>query len=82
MNSQSQKFEHIDPETLKEMQKLVLARLRASSDELTVSIGNTEYTKKEMLESVEEINDIGKEIIEIQMEYLRDMAQGAIYLHG
>lgn len=82
MNSQSQNFEHIDPETLKEMQKLVLARLRASSDELTVSIGNTEYTKKEMLESVEEINDIGKEIIEIQMEYLRDMAQGAIYLHG
>lgn len=72
-------FNQIDKETLGEMQKLVLARLRASSDDLTISIGSTEYTKEEMLKSVEEISDLGKEIIEAQIEYLRDMATGAIY---
>ncbi len=72
-------FNQIDKETLQDMQKLVLARLRASSDDLTVSIGSTEYTKEQMLESVEKIDDLGKEIIEAQIEYLRDMASGAIY---
>jgi len=79
MNNDNIDFNNIDQETLKDMQKLVLARLNASSDDLTISIGSTEYTKKEMLESVEEINALGKEIIEAQMDYLRDMATGAIY---
>lgn len=79
MKNENTDFKDIDKETLKEMQKLVLARLRASSDDLTVSIGSIEYTKKDMLESVEKANELGKEIIEAQIEYLRDMASGAIY---
>ncbi|MEK7517067.1 MAG: hypothetical protein AAB583_00825 [Patescibacteria group bacterium] len=79
MSNDNIDFNNIDRETLKEMQKLVLARLRASSDNLTISIGSTEYTKQEMLESVEKVTDLGKEIIEAQIEYLRDMATGAIY---
>lgn len=72
-------FDNIDRETLTEMQKLVLARLNASSDDLTISVGSHEYNKKEMIQSVRDIDDLGKEIIEAQMEYLRDMATGAIY---
>ena len=79
MNNDNIDFKNIDQETLREMQKLVIARLKASSDDLTISVGSTEYTKKEMLESVEEINDLGKEIIKAQIDYLRDMAAGAIY---
>ncbi|KKQ96151.1 MAG: hypothetical protein A3C27_03835 [Candidatus Levybacteria bacterium RIFCSPHIGHO2_02_FULL_39_36] len=79
MNTNNIDFNNIDKDILREMQKLVLARLKASSDDLTISIGSTEYTKEEMLKSVEEINDLGKEIIEVQIEYLRDMATGAIY---
>jgi len=33
-----------------------------------------------MLKNVEEENEIGREIVDIQIEYLRDMADGAIYL--
>jgi len=79
MNNDNIDFKNIDQETLREMQKLVIARLKASSDDLTISVGSTEYTKKEMLKSVEEINVLGMEIIEAQIEYLRDMATGAIY---
>lgn len=62
-----------------DIKKLVLARIMAASDDLRVSIGSTEYTKIEMIENVKEENEVGKEIIKIQMEFLRDMAKGAIY---
>ena len=62
-----------------DIKKLVLARIMAASDDLRVAIGSTEYTKTEMVKSVEAGNEVGKEIMEIQMEYLRDMAKGAIY---
>ena len=62
-----------------DIKKLVLARIMAASDDLRIAIGSIEYTKKEMAENVKEGNEIGKEIMDIQMEYLRDMAKGAIY---
>ncbi len=66
-------------QTQEDIRKLVLARIMAVSDDLRIAIGSTEYTKKEMIENVKEGNEIGREIMEIQMEYLRDMAKGAIY---
>ncbi|KKR86611.1 MAG: hypothetical protein UU34_C0012G0009 [Candidatus Curtissbacteria bacterium GW2011_GWA1_41_11] len=62
-----------------DIKKLVLARIQATSDDLRIAIGSTEYTKEEMIKSVEKGDEVGKEIIDIQMEYLRDMAQGAAY---
>ena len=62
-----------------DIKNLVLARIIASSDDLRIAIGSMEYTKKEMIENVKEGIEVGKEIMEIQMEYLRDMAKGAIY---
>ena len=68
-----------DKELREDIKKLVIERIKASSSDLGVVIGSIEYSKEEMLKSVEEENEIGKEIIAIQMEYLRDMASGAIY---
>lgn len=68
-----------DKELQEDIKKLVVARIKAASDDLSISVGSTEYTKGEMLKSVENEDEVGKEIIEIQMEYLRDMASGVIY---
>lgn len=62
-----------------DIKELVLARIMAVSDDLRIAIGTIEYTKAEMIENVKEGNEVGKEIMDIQMEYLRDMAKGAIY---
>ena len=62
-----------------EKKELVLARLRATSKDLGISIGSTNYSRGELLKRVEKEDEIGREIVEIQMEYLRDMAQGKIY---
>lgn len=72
----------VDKETQEDIRKLVIARIKASSDDLAVSIGLKEHTKEQMLKSVETGDELGQEIIEIQMEYLRDMAEGAIYQQG
>lgn len=68
--------------TREDIKKLVIARIKAASDDLAISIGSKEYTKEAMLKSVEAGDKLGKEIIEMQMEYLRDMAEGAIYQQG
>jgi len=68
-------------EIQKDIRELVVARIRATSGNLRVSIGNVAkgYSKKELIESVEADNEIGKEIVDIQMQYLKDIAQGKIY---
>lgn len=68
-----------DKNVQEDIKKLVLARIKAASDDLNISIDSTEYTKEEILKSVEKGDELGQEFIEIQMEYLRDMAEGKIY---
>lgn len=62
--------------------KLVIARLNATSSDLRLVVGAMEYSKEELIKSIEEETDLGKEIVAIQLEYLRDMANGAIYQNG
>lgn len=62
-----------------DIKKLVIARINALSDDLGIIIGNKKYTKKEILDSIEKGDKTGQEVINAQMEYLRDMASGAIY---
>ena len=62
-----------------DIKKLVISRIKVTSDDFAISIGSKDCTKKQMLESVEIEDELGQEIIKTQMEYLRDMAKGAIY---
>lgn len=62
-----------------DIKKLAIARINAFSDDLGIIIGNKKYTKKEILDSIEKGDEIGREVIDVQIEYLRDMASGAIY---
>ena len=70
-----------EKEVQEDIRKLVLARIRAASGDLRVSIGSVAkgYSKEELVRSVEANDEIGKEVTDIQMEYLKDMAQGKIY---
>lgn len=62
-----------------ESRELVIERIKAASNNLKISIGSTEYSKQEILKSLEEDSAPSKEIIDVQLEYLRGMASGAIY---
>lgn len=63
-----------------DIRQLVIARLKASSPGLKISIGGEgAFSKEDLIKSVEAGDDIGQKVIEIQMEYLRDLAAGKIY---
>lgn len=58
---------------------LVIARINALSKDLEISVGGGNVTREQILESVKEGNELGQEIIEMQLKFLRDVAKGKIY---
>ena len=60
--------------------KIILARLNTLSDDLTVHIGGKkDLSKTAMLNHVIKETDLGKKIVNIQLQFLRDLAKGEIY---
>ncbi len=62
-----------------DIKQLVIARLKVTSDNLRISINEREFSKEDLIKRVETEDEIGQEVINIQMEYLRDLATGEIY---
>ena len=63
-----------------DIRQLVIARLKAASSDFKVSIGGEgEFSQEDLIKNVEDGTDVGQKIVDIQMEYLRDLASGKIY---
>ncbi len=63
-----------------ELKQIVIQRLKGSSDELQVVIGGKgDFTKEELINSVEVGDEVGQEIMESEIEFMKAMAQGKIY---
>ncbi len=66
-------------EISEEIKKLVIARLEAIPKNKRISIGNYgEFSKEELIEGVKSGSEIGKKIIEVELEFLRALKQGII----
>ncbi|MDO8618315.1 MAG: hypothetical protein Q7R49_00035 [Candidatus Daviesbacteria bacterium] len=67
----------------KYLKELVIARIEASSNSLKLMVGgNKAMGKQELISSIRKGDELGKEIIKAQIEFLRDMAEGKIYQDG
>jgi len=63
-----------------EMKELVIARLKTMRGDKKLSIGSAgDFTRDELIELVEKGDEVGKKIIEVQMEYLRLLKEGIFY---
>lgn len=62
-----------------DIRKLVIERIKASSGDLGISIGSKTYSKGKLIKSVKLGDELGQEIINAQMKYLKDLAAGKIY---
>lgn len=67
------------PSTSQQLQQIVIERLKRIPSHLQVSIGNSNYSKEELVESVIKGNKLGKTIANIHLRYLRDLASGKIF---
>ena len=64
----------------KEIKELVIARLEVMPNNMKVSIGSHgAFSKEELKEHVEEEDEIGKKVIEVQMTFLRAIKEGKLY---
>lgn len=63
-----------------ELKQLVIQRLKATSDELNIVIGNEgDFTREELIRRVESGDKIGKEVVESEIEFLKALTEGKIY---
>jgi hypothetical protein len=57
-----------------EIKTLVIERLRAMPENLKIAVGDEgEFDKYELIERVKLGDDVGKEIVEAQLNFLRNM---------
>ncbi len=62
-----------------EIKELVIERLKTISSDKKISIGNYgEFSKEQLIEDVKSGSEIGKKIIEIELEFLRAFKQGIV----
>ncbi|MEK7514114.1 MAG: hypothetical protein AAB580_04465 [Patescibacteria group bacterium] len=63
--------------TNEEIRKLVIARLRTLSGGKKISIGSDgEFSREELIKRVTDNDQVGKKIVQIQLEYLRSLKEG------
>ena len=64
----------------KSAKKIALARIEASSDKLRINIvGKGWFDKAKMIENIKKETEVGKKLVDIQIEFLKDMASGKFY---
>lgn len=63
--------------TDEEIKKIVIARLETLPPDKKISIGSSgEFTRDEIIERVEKGDEIGKKMIQVEMEFLRALKNG------
>jgi hypothetical protein len=64
-----------------EIRRLVIERIKRTSDELQIVIGDEDkkFSKQELIKSVERGDEVGRLVVDIQMNFLKAMAEGKIY---
>lgn len=59
--------------------KLVVLRLEALSSDKKISIGSFgEFSKEELITHVKKRDEIGKKLIEVELEFLRTLKEGIV----
>lgn len=61
------------------LKELVLARIEVMPQNLRLSIGNFgTFTKQKMIESVKKGDEAGKQIIQMQMNFIKSLTSGKL----
>ncbi|MFA6552193.1 MAG: hypothetical protein WCT19_01680 [Candidatus Paceibacterota bacterium] len=65
------------------VRSLVAERLKTLPDGAVISVGSDgEFTKEQLIESVNKGNDIGRKMIDIEMSFLQGLKDGILYDHS
>ena len=68
-----------DPELREQLKTLVLERINVMPDTMRIAVGSEEFSKPDLIEHIQQEDEIGRQMMEVDLEFLRDLASGAIY---
>ena len=69
----------MDQEISQEIKDLVIARLESLPTDKEISIGSDgEFTKEQLIKHVEDDDEIGRTIIEVEMSFLKALKEVAL----
>jgi len=63
-----------------EIKDLVIARLKTLPEDIGISIGSAgNFSREEIIRHVEQDDEIGRKIVEVELAFLRKLKEGIIY---
>lgn len=69
-----------EEEKQKDNINLVIARIDMIPSDKFISIGSDgEFTKQQLIEEVKNNSEVGRKVIEMQLEYIRLLKEGILY---
>lgn len=69
----------LDSDLKEQLKQITIARIRTISSDTKISLGSQDYTAEELVSHVEEDDQVGEEMIQMNWQYLKDLAAGALY---
>jgi len=69
----------LDASSKEQLKQITIARIRTISSDTKISLGSEDYTVEELVNHVEKDDQVGAEMIQMNWQYLKDLATGALY---
>jgi|GEM_PF-1244242 hypothetical protein len=69
----------LDSSLGEQLKQLVLERISVMPDTLSIAVGSETLTRGAMSQHVEEGDETGRQIIEMELSFLRDLGSGRVY---
>ena len=66
-------------ELLEKLRTLTLERLKVMPENTELAIGADRYSKDDLIHHVSDADELGRQIMASQLEFLQDLASGEIY---
>lgn len=83
MNNQKGITEDIlsNPVFREQLKAIVLERANAMPETLRIAVGSEEFSKNDLIEHIKDEDEIGKQMMAMELGFLRALTSGAIYAH-
>ena len=77
--AEEDQIDTLDVSLKEQLKQITIARIRTISSDTKISLGSEDYTVEELVTHVEKDDQVGEEMIQMNWQYLKDLASGALY---
>lgn len=81
MNNQEETTRDIisNPEFREQLKAIVLERANAMPETLRIAIGSEKFNKDDLIKHIEDEDEVGKQMMAMELGFLQALTSGAIY---